>query len=166
MKKEQMRIVEIGPISVASFHGYGASPETIAFDRMKAWLAGMGVVTGFPPARVFGFNNPSPASGSPNYGYEFWLELPAGTSLAAAAQNEPEVTVKRFDGGRYAALHHEGTGESIPATWKRLVELVVAERHETGHHQWLEEHFIELGRESEVLSIDCLAPLAPLRTDR
>jgi DNA gyrase inhibitor GyrI len=159
MKKNEMRIVEIGPMSVASFHGYGASPETIAFEQMKAWLAAAGVVTGVPTARVFGFNNPSPTSGSPNYGYEFWVELPADSPLAVAVQNEPEVAVKRFDGGRYAALAHEGTGESIPAAWKRLVELTVAAGHETGHHQWLEEHFIDLGRESEVLSLDCLAPI-------
>lgn len=159
MNNEGMRIVEIGPMAVASFHGYGASPEEIAFERMRAWLAAAGIVTGEPPARVFGFNNPSPASGSPNYGYEFWVELPAGSPLAGAAQNDPEVTVKPFDGGRYAALHHDGTGESIPATWKCLVEMVVVAGHETGHHQWLEEHFIDLGRENEVLSLDCLAPI-------
>lgn len=160
MKKEELRIVEIGPMSVAGFHGYGASPEMIAFGQMKAWLAAAGVEAGAPPARVFGFNNPSPTSGSPNYGYEFWVELPVGSPLAVAAQNDPEATVKQFDGGRYAALHHEGTGESIPATWKRLVELVVVAGHEMGHHQWLEEHFIDLGRENEVLSLDCLAPIA------
>jgi DNA gyrase inhibitor GyrI len=159
MKQEKMSIVEIGPMSVASFHGYGASPEAIAFERMKTWLAATGMATGVPPARVFGFNNPSPGSGSPNYGYEFWVELPSDSPLAVAAQNEHEVTVKQFDGGRYAALRHEGTGESIPASWKRLVELAAAAGCEHGHHQWLEEHYIDLGGDNEVLCLDCLAPI-------
>lgn len=159
MRKVEMSVVEIGPMEVASFYAYGPSPEAVAFAAMKEWLASQGATSGAPAARVFGFNNPSPGSGSPNYGYEFWVELRAGSALAAAAQREPAVTVKSFGGGRYAALPHEGTGETIPLSWKRLVGQVGAAGYTHGHHQWLEEHFIDLGSPREVLRLDCLAPI-------
>ena len=153
-----IRVVEVPAMSVASFHAFGPSPEHLAFEKMKTWLEARGVTRGSPPARVFGFNNPSPSTGTPNYGYEFWVELRAGTPLAEAA-SQGDVVVKVFAGGKYAGLHHTGTGETIPETWKRLVRLAATAGHGHAGHQWLEEHYLDLSSRSEILSLDCLAPI-------
>jgi DNA gyrase inhibitor GyrI len=156
-KKSELRIVDVPRMRVARFHGYGASPEGIAFGKMKDWLSAHGVRSGRPACRVFGFNNPNPEPGSTNYGYEFWVELPPDSSLERAA--DEGVETRGFDGGRYGALRHEGPGETIPQTWKRLVGLIGSSTHEHAHHQWLEEHFLDLGSRTEVLILDCLAPI-------
>ena len=162
MEGSEMRIVEVPTMRVARFHGYGATPEGIAFGKMQQWLESHGMSAEKPPCRIFGFNNPSPESGSPNYGYEFWLELPSGSTLEATAESAAlrnEVEIRKFDGGRYAAMRHEGGGETIPKTWKRLVAQVAESGHEHSHHQWLEEHFPASGTESGELSLDCLDPI-------
>lgn len=155
MEELQMRIVDVPAMRVARFHGFGPEPEMIAFESMKSRLLSATGTAGRPP-RIFGFNNPNPEPGSPNYGYEFWVQILAASDLEAAAA---DVEVGEFAGGRYAALRHDGTGETIPATWKRLVGLLSAGGYDHAHHQWLEEHFVDFGARTEVLYIDCLAPI-------
>lgn len=150
MTNSTMRVVNIPAMTVARFHGYGREPEDRAFTLMKEWMLGNDIDPG--TRRIFGFNNPNPQPGSESYGYEFWVEL-------SEPEKAPEVERIRFDGGRYAALRHDGNGETIPRTWKRLVELLAESTHDHAHHQWLEEHFIDFAEENEVFSLDCLAPI-------
>ncbi len=154
MNAETIREVVVPAMTVARFHGYGQSPEDIAFEKMKEWMQGAGISP--DSVRIFGFNNPNPEPGSESYGYDFWVELPEGSPPRAAAAS---VETKQFDGGRYAALHHDGPPDGISATWKRLVAEVAKSIYEHAHHQWLEEHYIDFAREGEVLSLDCLAPI-------
>ena len=154
----EVTITELPAMKVASFHGYGESPEMIAYGEMTRWLAAAGVVSGKPPSRVFGFNNPDPEPGTTSYGYEFWVELPPGSELGRHADETAAVT-KQFPGGRYVSLRHEGPGEGIGAAWKELVRQAGERGLDHGDHQWLEEHHIDLGNESEVLCLDCLGPI-------
>lgn len=154
MNAETIREVVIPAMTVARFHGYGPSPEVIAFGKMREWMQGAGISP--DSVRIFGFNNPNPEAGSESYGYDFWVELPADSAARAAAAS---VETKEFEGGRYAALHHEGTGKTIPATWKRLLSQLARSPYDHAHHQWLEEHFVDFDAETEVLSLDCLAPI-------
>lgn len=67
--------------------------------------------------RIFGFNNPDPTPGSPNYGYKFWIT--AGPEVQA----KEGFTVKEFAGGLYAVTRcpvHDA-GPDIPTMWKKLV---------------------------------------------
>src|SRR5512146_2425040 len=83
--------------------------------------------------RFFGYNNPNPAPGSPNYGYDTWV------TVDESIQPEEGVQIINFPGGRYAVTHVDNV-ESIEPTWKLLVGWMERSRYRHGRHQWLEEH--------------------------
>ena len=70
MEPIEVHIVQLAPMRVASAHGFGASPETLAWDKLTTWAKERGLWQDAAPRRFFGFNNPDPSPGSPNYGYE------------------------------------------------------------------------------------------------
>jgi len=73
MDELAVRIVNLEPMRVASFHGFGPSPEHLAIQKLADWAAPRGYLVDRKQHRIFGFNNPNPSHGSPNYGYELWL---------------------------------------------------------------------------------------------
>ena len=75
MSEPDVRIVNLEPMRVASFHAYGDSPENEAGKKLIAWAKPKGLLDDPEKHRVFGFDNPSPTPGSPNYGYEFWIVI-------------------------------------------------------------------------------------------
>ena len=97
MSELEVRIVKLEPMRVASFHAYSASPEGDAMGKLLAWAKPKGLLD--PPGahRIFGFNNPDPHPGSPNYGYEFWL------AVGPDVKPEGELNLKDFPGGLYAS---------------------------------------------------------------
>ena len=86
--------------------------------------------------RIFGFNNPDPSPGSPNYGYEQWIAV-AGDFRPPVGLPEG-VTMKELPGGHYAALESPG----IPSPEKRgiIVKWInTSEYQYDPSRQWLEE---------------------------
>lgn len=155
MEKLDVRIVELEPMRIASFHGFGASPEGVAWEKLVVWAEPQGLLTDLEVHRVWGFNHPSPALGSPNYGYEFWIELHDGEPTAAAAP----VEVKSFAGGRYAVTHCTGV-QNIEATWRRFGTWLEESEHQMGSHQWLERHCTRVDHAPEMLELDLYLPIA------
>lgn len=154
MSSEEVRIVRLDPMRVASVYGFGAEPEYEALGKLQAWAGPRGWLDDRPNHRIFGFNNPDPSAGSPNYGYELWIA--AGPEDEA----EGEASIKEFGGGLYAVLRVEVKGdayESIPAAWKRLHRWCEQNGRRMGHHQWLEEH---LSGQGESFTLDLHMPLA------
>jgi AraC family transcriptional regulator len=84
------------------------------------------------PHRFFGYNNPDPSPGSPNYGYDQWI------TIDASMQVEDPIKVKEFPGGLYAVTRCAGV-QNIHATWQELVVWREASKYRMGQHQWLEE---------------------------
>lgn len=128
----QVQIVELEPIRVASAHGFGESPEGQAWDKLLAWAEPQGLLKDRQAVRFFGFNNPSPSPGSPNYGYDQWMTV--GPDVEAKG----EVEIKEFPGGLYAVARCEGL-DNIGQVWQRLVTWREDSPYDKGHHQWLEE---------------------------
>ncbi|HSJ54274.1 MAG TPA: GyrI-like domain-containing protein, partial [Anaerolineae bacterium] len=81
-------------------------------EKMLAFLASNGL--SFEDVRWFGFNNPSPSSGSPNYGYDVWATV--GPEIEA----EGDVTILHVPAQRYAVARCEGL-ENIGQVWQDLV---------------------------------------------
>lgn len=137
MTTTDLTILTLEPARVAVAWSFGERPEEAAWGLLKAWAEPRGLLAP-GGGRIFGFNNPSPAAGSPNYGYEYQLELAADVAPAGA------IKLGERPGGRYAVLAFDGPiGDpyvDIPAAWKRLDALVAAAGHRQGTHQWLEEH--------------------------
>lgn len=124
-----VRIVRLEPMRVAAALGFGAEPENLAWDALTRWAASEGLR--LSEHRLFGFNNPSPTPGSPNYGYEQWLVL------RGRAGSSDEVKFKDFPGGLYAVLRCQGIPN--PTLWRELVRWRESSPYRAAHHQWLEE---------------------------
>ena len=132
-----VRLVEIEPMRVASIWGFGKEPELIAFAKLDKWARPRGIRENPDQHRIFGFNNPDPYPGTPNYGYEIWVEV--------GPEEEPvdDVRIIRFDGGLFAVARCEvptGEYDVIGATWKKLVAWREDSDYKWGHHQWLEQN--------------------------
>ncbi len=157
MSDLEVRIVKLDPLHVASFHGFGASPEAEAENKLRTWATPKGLLDNPAQHRIFGFNNPDPAPGSPNYGYEFWV------TVGPEVQPEGEMKIKDFAGGLYAVARCEVKGEPgdvIPAAWQRLVAWCEDSQYRMAHHQWLEEH-LDVGHAwPGAFTLDLYLPIA------
>jgi len=139
MSEQEVRIVKLEPLRVASAYGFGESPEIVAWDRLFAWAKqnglaqnASGLAESARERRFFGFNNPSPTPGSPNYGYEQWMTV--GPEVEPAG----EIRLEEFPGGLYAVLRCQGVS-NIPGGWTKLVHWLEDSPYQHGKHQWLEE---------------------------
>ena len=112
MSEIQVEIVQLEPMRVAVAHGFGQSPEPIAWDKILAFARDKGIDTG--QARFFGFNNPNPSPGSPNYGYEQWM------TVGPEVEAEGEIVIKEIPTRRYAMTNFKGL-DKIGKTWQQLV---------------------------------------------
>lgn len=132
-KDLKVTVVELPPMRVASFTAYSSSPEYDAYEKMLGWARRKGLLTYPENQRIFGFNNPSPTPGSPNYGYEFWL------TVRPEVTGDSEAQIKEFPGGTYAVLHCESLAV-IGERWQQLVHWQQASPYRMGPEECLEEH--------------------------
>ena len=146
-----VRIVTLSPMRVASYYGYGAAPEGVAHEKLAAWARPRGLLQPNSGRLVFGFNNPSPSPGSPNYGYEFWMTLDPGEDPGEGVQ------VKQFGGGLYAVTRCVGVA-IIGEVWERLGAWRNGTHYRFGSHQWLEEH-IDIWNDDQFV-LDLFLPIA------
>ena len=156
MSEEKVRIVKLEPARVASVHGFGSNPEEKAWKKLEAWARPKELMDKPGQHRIFGFNNPSPMPGSPNYGYEFWI------TVGPEVQAEGEVEIKDFSGGLYAVMKWDGRNDpyhGIPETWKKLVAWREQSRYRQAGHQWLEEH-LEPEMEGVEFMLDLYLPIS------
>jgi DNA gyrase inhibitor GyrI len=132
----KVEIVKLPPLRVISINGFGPGPETQAWEKMIAWAKAKGLWDDGKPKRFFGFNNPDPSPGSPNYGYDVWMTVDEGV------EPDGEARLLNFPGGLYAVARCpvKGAGEDIPNTWKKLVAWMEGSHYKHASHQWLEEH--------------------------
>jgi effector-binding domain-containing protein len=113
MPLTDVRIVDVPPMRVASALGYGRNPEDQAAEKIARFAQAIGLIPGGPGYRAFGFNNPNPSPGSPNYGYECWLVV--GSDVDA----EPPIEIKRVSAGKYAVTRCVGL-QHIGQRWRAL----------------------------------------------
>ena len=132
MDNLDVRIVRLEPMRMASALGFGASPETEAWEKLLSWAGSEGLLNQISAQRFFGFNNPDPSPGSPNYGYEQWMTV--GPDLEAG---EP-VEIKAFPGGRFAVTRCQGPN-NLGSTWKNLVAWVEDSAYKMANNFCLEE---------------------------
>ena len=136
MSKIDVEVVKLEPMRVASIWGFGESPEAEAWEKLETWARPKGLLDDPEKHPIFGFNNPNPSAGSPNYGYELWLVV------GPEVEPKEETRVKDFDGGLYAVARCEvpkGEYDVIGVTWKELVAWREDSRYKCATHQWLEK---------------------------
>jgi AraC family transcriptional regulator len=156
MDKLDVRIVKLEPMRVASFWGFGASPEKAAWEKLFAWARPRGLLADLAKHRLFGFDNPSPSAGSPNYGYEVWIVVDPD------AVPEGEARILNFGGGLYAVARcvvPKGRFDVIGTTWKKLIVWREDSRYKCGAQQCLEES-LPLDLPNTEFVLDLYLPLA------
>ena len=153
MSELEVRIVTLDPMRVAVTFGFGTAPEHEAWERLVAWSEPKGFFEDRAAHRIFGFNNPDPSPGSPNYGYEFCMEV--GPDVEA----DGEVQIEECKGGRYAVTRCRGVN-NIGRTWKELVTWRESSAYKPASHQWLEEHLGPAQMTPENLELDLYLPIA------
>jgi hypothetical protein len=131
-----INVKEVPAAKAARFHAFSSSPEEEAYKAMETWAAPKGYLVKDSAATIYGYNNPNPSAGSPNYGYEF---IVVADDLSGAQE------VIDFPGGRYAVADSGvSVGVDDPAklgdAWKQIVQEVERQGHVLGKHQWLELH--------------------------
>jgi AraC family transcriptional regulator len=157
MAGEQIRIIILPTMKVASFYAFSASPETEAWEKTMIWAKAHGYWKEPPGVRIFGFNNPDPSEGSPNYGYEFWL------TVGPEVQENDEIKIKQFTGGLYAVMRCDVSGnpeDFIPPAWSRLVKWRESSHYQFGNHQWLEEHLTRTDTNATAFVLDLYLPIS------
>jgi DNA gyrase inhibitor GyrI len=135
---------------VASVRVISRTPERDAWEKMRAWAEPHGRLSDPDAHPVFGFNNPPPAEGRGEYGYEFWIRVDPDTEVGG------ELEAKDFPGGLYAVtrcrLHGDPEG-NVLEVWRRLWEWV-----QSSGHAWRRTHELER-------PVDPLAPEEELILD-
>ena len=132
MSEIVVKIVELEPMRVVSAYGFGAEPEGIAWEKIMAFAEKNSINLSDNATTTFGFNNPNPSTGSPNYGYEIWL--PVAEDIGA----EGDLRIVDFSGGLYAVTTFKGL-ENIGKVWEELVKWREGSKYQCARHQWLEE---------------------------
>lgn len=126
-----VQFIKLPAFRVASAIGFGDQPETEAWRKIFVWLKKHGLFNDLKARRFFGFNNPNPSPGSPNYGYEQWVTVPDD------AQTEGDVKIFDFKGGYYAVLDCELL--NIGEKWSELVNWQAGSKYRMAPEQCLEE---------------------------
>jgi DNA gyrase inhibitor GyrI len=156
MSDLEVRIVTLPSLRVAAFHAYSTSPEDDAWAKLEAWAKPKGYLDNLAKHRIFGFDNPGETPGSPNRGYEFWMEI------GPEVQAEDGFSIKQFAGGLYAVTRcvvHD-PWRDIPSTWKKMVAWAEASKYHMARHQWLEEHLSAPGKPGVQFVLDLYLPIA------
>jgi len=131
-KQMEPRIVDLPPMRVARATGFGPEPEFLAWAKLLAWARRQGIADDFQGHRFFGFNNPNPTVGSPNYGYEQWI------TVDSAAQADSDVSIGECPGGLYAVARCQGV-QNIYETWNALLIWCEKSGYSIARGQCLEE---------------------------
>jgi DNA gyrase inhibitor GyrI len=134
---------------VASAYGFGKNPEGQAWEKLQAFLKAKGI----QEHRTFGFNNPDPSPGSPNYGYELWA------IVGHDVEPEGDIRIIGFDGGLYAVTRFTDLNQ-IGEMWKKLVLWRETSQYKKACHQWLEELLTPAETPIEEYVFDIYLPIA------
>ncbi len=132
MSEIEAKVVKLEPARMLSAYGFGSEPESMAWEKIKAFGLKKSLFKPGEYPTTYGFNNPNPSQGSPNYGYEIWL--PVGNEV----EPEDDLRIVEFTGGLYAVTTFKGI-ENIGEVWGKLVKWREGSKYKPAHHQWLEE---------------------------
>ncbi len=154
-KREEVRIVALGPMRVARFRAVGKEPEHVSTGYVKRWLLDRRVRDP-RSVRIFGFDvEVSPDEARKGFrGYEVWATVPASVRAGEG------VRVGRAPGGLYAVLRVRDAlvdpYARIPAGWQRLADWVKRSRdYQLTEGLCLEEHIQGAGS----MHLDLLVPV-------
>jgi len=128
---------ELKPVRVAYYCYVGKNPEDNAFAVIKEWFNRSGLSLKDQKHRIFGYDNPSPASQEQEeYGYEVCVTIEENFMV-----NDTNIKEKVLEGGLYAVTgvkrgEDGDLGNGIMATWDRFRNWISDSKYVYGGHQW------------------------------
>lgn len=152
MNEQDIRITELAPMKVASAYAYCESPEFAALAAMQDFAEANDLLKHGQLPPTFGFNNPNPSAGSPNYGYEVWLPL------QQEIQPSGDVRIIDFEGGLYAVARCRSLA-NIGEEWLALAKWREGTSYAQGKHQWLEHLLSPVTADFADVVIDLYLPI-------
>jgi DNA gyrase inhibitor GyrI len=138
LSMQDVHIVKLSRMRVASVRAFGSEPESLAWKALEDWAKEKSLPIKSEAHPVYGFNNPSPKQGDLEYGYELWI------AIGPEVTSDGDATVKEFGGGLYAVARHywqEPCGQDVPRGWMNLNTWLETSGYQMGSHQWLEKPF-------------------------
>ncbi len=110
-----VRIQELPKMWVASFLAFGETPENEAWRHLREWALPQGLLNDVVRHPIFGFNNPNPAPGVKEYGYELWIRV------EEPGKADDNMVYKEFGGGLFAVTSCKLNGDpGVGGTWRML----------------------------------------------
>ncbi|MCL1843687.1 MAG: effector binding domain-containing protein, partial [Defluviitaleaceae bacterium] len=97
LTKLNVRILQIAPATVASYHFIGENPEEKVGAVISQFAKESNLYEIKPDSKLYGFNHPNPSEDREHHGYEDWLTIPDDMDVPAP------LVKKKFAGGMYAA---------------------------------------------------------------
>ena len=153
MSEIKVRIVKLEPMRMVAAYGFGTQPEDIAWDKITGFVEKHNLKVGDEFPATYGFNNPNPTKGSPNYGYEIWLPVDD------VIQPEGDLRIVDFQGGLYAVTRFKDL-QNIGEVWGQLVQWQQASKYHHGSHQWLEHLLKGAGGPTAEFVFDLYLPIS------
>ncbi len=99
IKNLNVRIVQLPPFTVASYHYIGQDPEEKVGDVLTEFAQKSRLYELKPDSRMFGFNRPNPGVlKDGTHGYEGWVTIPDDMEVSLP------IAKKHFDGGMFAVM--------------------------------------------------------------
>lgn len=131
---ENIEIVELPELTVASCHIVGNSPECRSRDLLIEWAKNEGLPYEIDKIKFYGFDNPdfsAPVNFGKERGYEQWLTVNGNIN------SNDKIKIKKFNGGLYAG--YETTVGDVRNSWHKLIKWVETSRYKIDDRQCLEE---------------------------
>ncbi len=151
MNEIPVRIEKLEAMTLICFNGFGTEPETQALELLHQWAKAHD-----QHGRIFGYNNPDPSEGSPNYGYDACMVVDAETQVVEGAR------IRHMEEGLFAALlcPVKKPWVDIPGSWRRLVHWADANDYSFDSYQCYEEHLPNDNNDPDVLfTLDLFLPI-------
>lgn len=155
MKTQDIQIIRLGPMRVASIMAHGTFPEKEAWRKLIAHRDLKNLINNRNEHPVFGFSNRQPSGVSSEFDYEIWVKT--------GPEFEPEepLPIIDFPGGLYAVTRCLiGDIDYLKRyrKWKNLINRCKNKEFRPGYHQSLEK-FINLDSEFQNLVLDLYYPI-------
>jgi DNA gyrase inhibitor GyrI len=153
MSNFEVRIERLDPMRIASVRVVSETPERDAWSKMREWAEPLKLLEDVEKNPVFGFNNPGPAPGRREYGYEFWIRIDPDI------QPKGDIQLREFSGGLYAVTKCSLLGDpNILETWKLLWDWVLESKYEHRKTHELEKPLNPLSPEEDLI-LDLYLPI-------
>jgi DNA-binding transcriptional ArsR family regulator/DNA gyrase inhibitor GyrI len=161
MQENEFKVKKLNPMKVASIRIISTTPEVECWAKMESWAKEKGFLNDLREHPVYGFNNPLPKEGNPEYGYEFWMKVGEDT------KSDDIVNIKDFSGGLFAVkrcdLGKEMNSDFFKKngfleSWSLLDSWVQNSKYKPGDKQMLEK-IINPGAPEDEVILDLYYPI-------